>query len=126
MRDACDVLKGSPKSSATDPNFMSTYFRASRLHFIGTWKMRIEALMHKALREGSGRPCRGQQGSDAPITLFGGCGAKRGRSERCAAVCILYHLYLMFRSLEDRQGTSHTLEWLSAGVNTCNLLSGSG
>lgn len=45
MRAACDVLKGPPKSSADDPKFLETYFRASRLHFIGTWRMRIEQLV---------------------------------------------------------------------------------
>ena len=44
FRAACDVLKGRPHCSNEDPNFMSTYFRSSRLHFIGTWKARIEAL----------------------------------------------------------------------------------
>ncbi|KAK9810528.1 hypothetical protein WJX72_012236 [[Myrmecia] bisecta] len=43
-RAACDVLKGAPRSSADDPNFMETFFKSSRLHFIGTWKARIEAL----------------------------------------------------------------------------------
>ena len=37
-RAACDVLKGQPRSSRDDPQFMETFFRASRLHFIGTWK----------------------------------------------------------------------------------------
>lgn len=47
MRAACDVLKGPPKSTADDPQFLQTYFRASRLHFIGTWRMRIEQLVRK-------------------------------------------------------------------------------
>lgn len=37
-RAACDVLKGQPRSSRDDPQFMETFFKASRLHFIGTWK----------------------------------------------------------------------------------------
>jgi hypothetical protein len=37
-RGACDVLKGPPRSSRDDPEFMNTFFKASRLHFIGTWK----------------------------------------------------------------------------------------
>ena len=45
MRAATDVLKGPPKSSADDPGFIETFFKASRLHFIGTWKMRIEELI---------------------------------------------------------------------------------
>lgn len=54
MRSACDVLKGPPKSSADDPKFLETYFRASRLHFIGTWRMRIEQMVRKELLQ-SGR-----------------------------------------------------------------------
>jgi len=38
------MLKGAPKSSRDDPEFMANYFKSSRLHFIGTWKARIEAL----------------------------------------------------------------------------------
>ncbi|GIL49419.1 hypothetical protein Vafri_5746, partial [Volvox africanus] len=34
-----------PRSTRNDPRFMETFFKASRLHFIGTWKTRIEALM---------------------------------------------------------------------------------
>jgi hypothetical protein len=40
-RAACDVLKGPPRSSRDDPEFMNTFFKASRLHFIGTWKVRL-------------------------------------------------------------------------------------
>ena len=43
-RAACDLLKGAPKSSREDPKFMDNYYKSSRLHFIGTWKARIEAL----------------------------------------------------------------------------------
>lgn len=46
-RAACDMLKGAPKSSRDDPFFMDNYYKASRLHFIGTWKTRIEALAAK-------------------------------------------------------------------------------
>lgn len=35
LRAACDLLKGAPKSSKDDPNFVSSFFSASRLHFIG-------------------------------------------------------------------------------------------
>lgn len=35
LRAACDLLKGAPKSSRDDPNFMESFFSASRLHFIG-------------------------------------------------------------------------------------------
>ncbi len=45
LRAACDVLKGKPRTSHDDPEFMATFFKSSRLHFIGTWRTRIEALM---------------------------------------------------------------------------------
>lgn len=45
MRSECDVLKGPPRSSRDDPNFVESFYRASRLHFIGRWKARLEALM---------------------------------------------------------------------------------
>lgn len=45
MRDDCQLLKGPPKSSRDDPNFVESFYRASRLHFIGTWKTRLEKLM---------------------------------------------------------------------------------
>ena len=47
-RAACDMLKGAPKSSREDPQFMDNYYKSSRLHFIGTWKARIEALAAKS------------------------------------------------------------------------------
>ena len=43
-RQRCDMLKGPPRSSREDPDFQANYFAASRLHFIGSWKARIEAL----------------------------------------------------------------------------------
>lgn len=43
-RRRCDMLKGPPRSSREDPAFQANYFAASRLHFIGSWKARIEAL----------------------------------------------------------------------------------
>ncbi len=33
-----------PRCSRDGPEFMDTYYRSSRLHFIGRWKARIEAL----------------------------------------------------------------------------------
>lgn len=47
-RATCDMLKGAPKSSREDPQFMDNYYKSSRLHFIGTWKARIEALAVKS------------------------------------------------------------------------------
>ena len=43
-RAACDMLRGPPKSSRDDPHFMDSYYKSSRLSFIGRWKARIEAL----------------------------------------------------------------------------------
>ncbi|KAK9867787.1 hypothetical protein WJX84_002274 [Apatococcus fuscideae] len=43
-RAACDVLRGPVRCSRDGPEFMDTYYRSSRLHFIGRWKARIEAL----------------------------------------------------------------------------------
>lgn len=43
-RAACDLLRGAPKSSRDDPHFMDSYYKSSRLSFIGRWKARIEAL----------------------------------------------------------------------------------
>ncbi|EFJ42568.1 hypothetical protein VOLCADRAFT_97374 [Volvox carteri f. nagariensis] len=45
LRAASDAARGPPRSTRTDPRFMETFFKSSRLHFIGTWKTRIEALM---------------------------------------------------------------------------------
>lgn len=43
-RASCDMLRGPPKSSRDDPHFMDSYYKSSRLSFIGRWKARIEAL----------------------------------------------------------------------------------
>lgn len=56
MRAECDVLKGPPKSSRDDPNFVESYYRASRLHFIGRWKARLEALMASSTAAGEAPP----------------------------------------------------------------------
>jgi len=45
MRAECESLKGRPKSSSDDPEFVNSFYRASRLHFIGTWKSRLERMM---------------------------------------------------------------------------------
>ena len=37
-RAAKDILKGPPRSSRDDPAFQQTFWQASRLHFIGSWK----------------------------------------------------------------------------------------
>lgn len=38
-----DILKGPPRSSRDDPAFQQTFWAASRLHFIGSWKARLRA-----------------------------------------------------------------------------------
>ena len=38
------MLQGAPKSTRDDPDYVKNYFAASRLHFIGTWKVRIVSL----------------------------------------------------------------------------------
>lgn len=51
LRSECDVLKGAPRASKDDPKFVETFYRSSRLHFIGTWKARIEALLGNEVQE---------------------------------------------------------------------------
>lgn len=51
LRSECDVLKGAPRASKDDPMFVETFYRSSRLHFIGTWKARIEALLGNEVQE---------------------------------------------------------------------------
>lgn len=68
------------RSTRDDPNFMDTYFRASRLHFIGTWRNRIEALMAEvdAQAPAPAPPGRGEaQAPPCPPPCRGGMG--RGR-----------------------------------------------
>ncbi|KAL4443032.1 hypothetical protein ABPG77_008523 [Micractinium sp. CCAP 211/92] len=48
LRSECDGLKGPPKSSRDDPDFVRNFHKYSRLHFIGSWRARIEALMASA------------------------------------------------------------------------------
>jgi DNA repair protein REV1 len=78
MRAATDVLKGPPKSSADDPGFMDTFFKASRLHFIGTWKMRIEELLRDDAKKLSLQ--------SRPLSPARASTSKRCQSERCV-VC---------------------------------------
>ena len=44
MRSECDTLRLPPRSSKEDPNFIESFYRASRLHFIGSWKARLEGV----------------------------------------------------------------------------------
>lgn len=73
-RAACDLLRGPPKSSRDDPHFMDSYYKSSRLSFIGRWKARIEALTatmaaHAPLPQAAHQPSalasafRGNQGT---------------------------------------------------------------
>lgn len=69
-RAACDVLRGPPQTTHDNPDFMDTYFRSSRLHFIGTWKARIEAL---AARMGPAAPSPAPHASTLVCFLCWGC-----------------------------------------------------
>jgi DNA repair protein REV1 len=60
LRENCEVLKGPPKSSMDDPNFVESFYRASRLHFIGTWKTRLENLMLSDLVQKAPNPSQTQ------------------------------------------------------------------
>lgn len=65
-RARCDMLKGPPKSSRDDPAFQDNYFSASRLHFIGSWKARNEALLLGMINEGP-RPSAPPRGDSRTI-----------------------------------------------------------
>ena len=39
------LLNSKPRTSRDDPNFMQSFFKASRLHFIGTWKARYQEIL---------------------------------------------------------------------------------
>jgi hypothetical protein len=45
LRSESDVLRMAPRASKDDPDFVDTFYRSSRLHFIGTWRSRIEGLL---------------------------------------------------------------------------------
>ncbi|GAX76094.1 hypothetical protein CEUSTIGMA_g3537.t1 [Chlamydomonas eustigma] len=69
LRSETDVLRMMPRASKDDPNFVDTFYRSSRLHFIGTWKARIEKLLGEIEDVGPapnppppGRPAVLQQG----------------------------------------------------------------
>ena len=65
-RQRCDLLRGPPRSSRDDPAFQQTYFSASRLHFIGSWKARNEALLLGMVNEGP-RPSAAPRGGSRTI-----------------------------------------------------------
>lgn len=67
MRDDCQLLKGPPKSSRDDPNFVESFYRASRLHFIGTWKTRLEKLMQSEIVDESPVPAAASVSEDRTI-----------------------------------------------------------
>ncbi|GFR48077.1 hypothetical protein Agub_g9915, partial [Astrephomene gubernaculifera] len=58
--------RGPPRSTRNDPRFMETFFRSSRLHFIGTWKTRIEALMAE-VEAGAPAPAPYSKGTERVI-----------------------------------------------------------
>ena len=39
------ALDQRPRTSKDDPDFMSNFFKASRLHFIGSWKVRYQQIL---------------------------------------------------------------------------------
>lgn len=61
LRNECDVLKGPPRSSKDDPNFVESYYRASRLHFIGRWKARLEALIASSVALSAPAACSNKE-----------------------------------------------------------------
>ena len=68
LRAACDVLKGPVRSFRDDPdNFLDSFFRSSRLHFIGSWKPRVEAVL-AAAPPGAPAPC--PPGPGQPRTII--------------------------------------------------------
>jgi len=67
LRQNCEVLKGPPKSSRDDPNFVESFYRASRLHFIGTWKTRVESLMESGIAEQAPTPSKPAPGHERAI-----------------------------------------------------------
>ncbi|PSC71461.1 DNA repair REV1 [Micractinium conductrix] len=68
LRSECEGLRGPPRTSREDPNFVDTFFKNSRLHFIGSWKQRIEALM--ALPAASEGPAPRQPGPGSPRSII--------------------------------------------------------
>ena len=81
-RAACDLLRGPPKSSRDDPHFMDSYYKSSRLSFIGRWKARIEALT-ATMAADAPLPKAVQQ----PSALLNAFKADKGKSTLCAANC---------------------------------------
>ena len=88
LRSECDVLKMAPRSSADDPDFLATYFKASRLHFIGTWKMRIEELMRR--NGATSEACR-----PPAVTLFDRPRGKQAAPERSVPAHIRARTHLV-------------------------------
>lgn len=68
LRSECDGLKGPPKSSRDDPDFVRNFHKYSRLHFIGSWRARIEALMASAA--GSQGPAPQRPSATHPRTII--------------------------------------------------------
>jgi len=45
MRKQEPLLAMKPRTSRDDPEFLTTFFKASRLHYIGMWKIRYQELL---------------------------------------------------------------------------------
>ena len=54
-RRGAEALKGRPQTTGTDPQFVSNYYNASRLHLIGEWRARNQRLL-ASLAASTGRP----------------------------------------------------------------------
>ena len=92
-RQRCDLLRGPPRSSRDDPAFQSTYFSASRLHFIGSWKARNEALLLGMVSEGPqpAPPAKGTPRTIVHIDMdcFFASVAGEGPCNICRMLCML-------------------------------------
>lgn len=58
MRAECDVLRGAPRSSRDDPQFVETFYKSSRLHFIGGLRLRVCRWIFCPTRLAAARPGR--------------------------------------------------------------------
>ena len=101
-RAACDMLRGPPKSSRDDPHFMDSYYKSSRLSFIGRWKARIEALT-ASMAADAPLPKTVQQ----PSALLNAFKADKG-VRSCLCVQGIYALVFCFTSTSTRCQTSRT------------------
>ena len=59
--------EGFARSSREDPNFQDTYWRSSRLHFIGTWKARLDEWLSYGALSKAPRPTAPPRGGSRAI-----------------------------------------------------------